>query len=417
MPLIDVKLDCPIHDSARVRQVAEMFDLPWRKKMNEHFVVEIPAVEEPWQIGVIVGPSGSGKTAVARKAFGASIDRGAPWPVDRAVIDCFGDLPIKVITQTLSAVGFSSPPAWIKPYPVLSNGEKFRCNLARALLFAAHCSGSVARPGEVEPTRHLGARASSPAFEREERARTPALPGDSHNLVVFDEFTSVVDRTVARIGSAAVSRALRSRKIKCRFVAVTCHYDVVNWLEPDWVVDMASQSLARGRLRGPAVRLDIRRADRSAWAIFSRHHYLSGNLHRAARCFVAWIDGLPAAFTAVLPFPHPIRPGWREHRTVCLPDFQGIGIGAALSAFVASLYVATGKPYFSTTGHPAVIEHRMHSPLWKMRRKPRTVSRMGASGAGKTGMLSTISVGRVTAGFEYVGPARGEQARAFGIAK
>jgi len=87
-----------------------MFDLPWRKKMCERFTVEVPGITEPWQIGVIVGPSGSGKTAVARKAFGASIDRGAPWPVDRAVIDCIGELLIKLITQTLSAVGFSSPP-------------------------------------------------------------------------------------------------------------------------------------------------------------------------------------------------------------------------------------------------------------------------------------------------------------------
>ncbi|HZK80888.1 MAG TPA: hypothetical protein VFC46_07470, partial [Humisphaera sp.] len=249
------------------------------------------------------------------------------------------------------------------------------------------------------------------------RGRPPSKMRETLNLVVFDEFTSLVDRTVARIGSAAVSRAIRSGKIKCRFVAVTCHYDVVNWLEPDWVVDMASQSLARGRLRRPAVRLDIRRADRSAWAIFSRHHYLSGNLHRAARCYVAWIGDRPAAFTAVLPFPHPIRPGWREHRTVCLPDFQGIGIGAALSAFVASLYVATGKPYFSTSGHPAVIAHRMRSPLWKMRRKPGRVSRMGVSGARKTGMGETMSRSRVTASFEYVGPGRGEEARAFGIAR
>ena len=55
------------------------------------------------------------------------------WPPDRAVIDGFGQRPIKDITHLLTAVGFSSPPSWIKPYRVLSNGEQFRCDLARAL--------------------------------------------------------------------------------------------------------------------------------------------------------------------------------------------------------------------------------------------------------------------------------------------
>jgi GNAT superfamily N-acetyltransferase len=198
-------------------------------------------------------------------------------------------------------------------------------------------------------------------------------------------------------------------------VAVTCHYDVVSWLEPDWVVDMAGQTLARGRLRRPAIRLDIRRADRADWAIFRRHHYLSGNLHRASSCYIAWTEGRPAAFTAVLPFPHPIRPGWREHRTVCLPDFQGVGIGTALGEFIASLYVATGKPYFSTSGHPAVIEHRMHSPLWRTTRKLRLACPRGPNAT--TGMGKSMSRARFTAGFEYVGGVRLDEARMWGIAR
>lgn len=47
-------------------------------------------------------------------------------------------------------------------------------------------------------------------------------------------------------------------------------------------------------------------------------------------------ENRPAAFAGVLPFPHPIRPGWREHRLVCLRDFQGVGIGIALSESIAS---------------------------------------------------------------------------------
>ena len=69
------------------------------------------------------------------------------------------------------------------------------------------------------------------------------------------------------------------------------------------------------------------RVDQSAWKLFKPHHYLDANLHRSAKCFVGMVEGQPAAFVAVLPFPHPSRPGWREHRAVCLPDFQGVGIG------------------------------------------------------------------------------------------
>src|SRR4051794_7191832 len=163
---VDTFVECPVHDSFRVRQVAGMFDMPLGSNGRARFSVELPDLDEPWQIGAIVGPSGSGKSTVARAAYGDALYRGQEWPADSAVVDCFGERPTKAITQMLTAVGFSSPPAWVKPYHVLSNGEKFRCDLARALL----CGGP---------------------------------------LVVFDEFTSVVDRTVAQIGSAAVARAIR----------------------------------------------------------------------------------------------------------------------------------------------------------------------------------------------------------------
>src|SRR5207249_2613105 len=105
--LIHAQLDCPVYDSFRVRQVAGLFDLPLADRCTESFCAEVPGLDEPWQIGLIVGPSASGKSTIARQAFGDRVYAGAPWPSDRAVIDCFGDLPIKQIAQTLTAVGFS----------------------------------------------------------------------------------------------------------------------------------------------------------------------------------------------------------------------------------------------------------------------------------------------------------------------
>jgi ABC-type uncharacterized transport system YnjBCD ATPase subunit len=369
MPIVDALVQCPLHDSFRVRQVAGIFDVTLPTHCQERFKVEVPGGEENWQIGVIVGPSGSGKSSIARQAFGDQVHVAGEWPTDRAVVDGFGDLPIREIVGALTAVGFSSPPSWIKPYAVLSNGEKFRCDLARALL----------------------------------DNRAP--------IAVFDEFTSVVDRTVAKIASAAVAKAIRSGRLNRRFVAVTCHYDVVPWLEPDWVVDMASQSLARGRLCRPHIELQIRRVDRSWWPLFKRHHYLSSELHRAAACFVGLVENSPATFTAVLSFPHPTRPGWREHRTVCLPDFQGIGIGNAMSEFVAGVYRATGKPYYSTTSHPSMIRHRCRSPLWRVTRMPTTLTSTHQDRC----MAASGSAGRLTGGFEYVGPRRDGDARRLGV--
>ena len=60
-------------------------------------------------------------------------------------------------------------------------------------------------------------------------ARALSLDQD---LIVFDEFTSVVDREIAKVSAYAISKAVRRTKKK--FIAVTCHYDVLDWLDPDW---------------------------------------------------------------------------------------------------------------------------------------------------------------------------------------
>ena len=275
------------------------------------------------------------------------------------------------ISGLLSSVGFSSPPAWLKPFRVLSNGEQFRVNLARTL-------------------------------------------AEGNDLAVVDEFTSVVDRQVAQIGSAALAKAVRSSNR--HFVAVACHYDIVDWLQPDWIVDLAKIDkhgrvpLERRSLRRrPDVEVSIRRVGTDRWSLFRPHHYLNRSLHRSAKCFLAEVDGRPAAFTAVLFNAHLSGGWWREHRTVCLPDFQGIGLGNKMSEFVASLFLATGKPYRSTTSHPSMIRHRTRSRLWQTLRIPS----LAAKSTGK--YKDACAVSRMTAGFEYVGPSRSEEAKALKV--
>lgn len=55
------------------------------------------------------------------------------------------------------------------------------------------------------------------------------------DFIVFDEFTSVVDRQVAQTASMAINKAVH--RMDKQFIAVTCHYDVLEWLQPDWVFD------------------------------------------------------------------------------------------------------------------------------------------------------------------------------------
>jgi hypothetical protein len=190
---------------------------------------------------------------------------------------------------------------------------------------------------------------------------------------------------------------------------VTCQSVKQDWLEPDWVYEPHMGTLERGRLRRrPRITLEIIRTTAASWRLFGAHHYLSGELHRSAACYVALLAGRPAAFVAVLPFPHPSKPGWREHRCVCLPDYQGVGIGHALSEFVASLYAAMRRPYRSTTSHPGMIAHRRRSRVWRVTRSP-------SMGHRHRGIRTAGSWGRMVWSFTYAGPARIEEAKGFGL--
>lgn len=370
MPRVDAVVSCPIHDSFRVQQVAGMFDVPLAERLTERFSIEIPDLGDDWQIGLIVGPSGSGKSTIARHLFPAHLTSHFDWAPDRAVIDHFGELPIKSITSLLTSVGFGSPPSWIKPYAVLSNGERFRCDLARAIAQAE--SGDCAS-GE-------------------------------RPLVVFDEFTSVVDRTVARIGSAALAKAIRSAQVRTRFVAASCHYDIEEWLEPDWTLDMSSGSFQRRGLRRPPIELSIFRCERTAWSMFRRHHYLSGSLPRAARCFVACWNDTPVAFCATVSLIGRKR-RWRITRLVTLPDFQGVGIGMRLAEAIGNQHRAAGERLNVTASHPSLLRHCARSPLW------RTVGVRSAGIPGRRFIANYRGAPERTAvSFEYTGGLREQNA-------
>lgn len=358
MPRVDIIRECKIERTPRVLQAEGIFDIPPSERAAQTWAVNLPLDEKDWNIGLIVGPSGSGKTTVAREMFQQSVIDRFDWSESRSVLDDFPrEMSIKDIIELLSSVGFSSPPSWLKPYKVLSTGEQFRVHVARVL-------------------------------------------AENKELAVVDEFTSVVDRTVAQIGSAAVAKAVRRRGQK--LVAVSCHYDIIDWLTPDWIYQPHTNEFAWGsQRRRPPIELQIRRVHRSAWNLFRAYHYLDTNLNPTAQCFVAFWKDTPVAFASFIHMPGVAKNLKREHRTVCLPDFQGVGIGNALSAFIASICKAVGFRYRSVTTNPGMIAARNKSTLWQMARVPSVNAPHGHAAQMKWSLKNR----RCIASFEYVGPA------------
>lgn len=360
MPRLHIERSVAVERTIRGMQLEGLFDVPPSERAAESWDVDLPIDDFEWSVGLISGPSGSGKTTIANEFFPGKIVGNWDWPENAPVVDGFPDMSIKEITMLLSSVGFSSPPSWLKPFRVLSNGEQWRATMARIL-------------------------AEMPEF------------------AVIDEFSSVVDRTVAKIGSAAIAKTVRRRGNKV--ICISCHYDIAEWLEPDWIYDPSSNHFARGDLQRPPIALEIYRVHPDAWHLFRKHHYLNTNLNHAAICFVAFFEGRPAAFTSWLHFVHhQIKDAKRAHRTVCLPDFQGVGIGNALNTYTASLWKAVGFRALSTTSHPAMIGTRNRSPNWKMTKIPHFNSAGGTFAKDKY-LGKSFAKDRWTASFEYVGPA------------
>lgn len=348
---------CSDFNSYRAARVKSLFNV--ETGANFSLEAELDIEGAPWQIGVIVGPSGSGKSSLGRALWGAQALYAPAWPADAPVIDAI--LPsgsFDEVAGALSSVGLGSVPTWLRPYPVLSNGEQFRANLAR-------------------------------------------LAAEAPPQAVMDEFSSVVDRQIAQIGAGAFAKAWR--RTQGQAVLLSCHYDILDWLQPDWVFDTATGQFSRGWLcRRPRIDVELWQTDWRHWPAFEPHHYLKLPKMIAATNYVATVRGQLVAHVGVS-----TRAGMKEARAcrlVVMPEWQGAGVGLRFLDAVCELWRhgqnRYGKPMPTLfhTSHPGLASALRRSSRW---------TQVSASLVGQSKARSAASIAKSAAQHGWANPKAG----------
>ena len=363
---VQVRHSCEDFDSCRAARVKSLFNA--ESGASFKLDADLPVDDPEWSIGLVVGPSGSGKTSIGRQMFGdEAFYTPDGWPDDAPIVDAIGPGDaFDVVTAALGTVGLGSVPAWLRPYHVLSNGERFRADLARIL-------------------------------------------AEAPDRIVIDEFTSVVDRQIAKIGALAFAKGWR--RTSGQAVLLSCHYDIIEWLEPDWVYDTATHEFKRGCLwRRPQYELEIWQTDWRYWDMFEPHHYLKVPHMIASTPYVGTVDGEPVAHLAVSTTAG-VRSA-RASRLVVMPEWQGAGVGTRFLNVVCEMWLQGENRYgkrlttFFHTSHPQLCMALRRDKRWRQTsatlyggNKRRSRQSLGGNQSGYGGHFRAIQ------GFRYFGQA------------
>lgn len=146
---------------------------------------------------LICGNSGSGKSSILRALSRNVLHQHSSYDRDKCVISQFSTLDEKSACELLCGVGLSSVPTWLKKVDQLSNGERARFDVCKAIFDA-----------------------------------------ENYNMdfVIIDEFTSVVNREAAKSMSFSLQRYARQKHLK--LVIASCHYDIIDWIQPNYIFNL-----------------------------------------------------------------------------------------------------------------------------------------------------------------------------------
>jgi energy-coupling factor transporter ATP-binding protein EcfA2/GNAT superfamily N-acetyltransferase len=323
--MASIELKSKILNDKYTEYVYEAFDIQNR----DETLVSVPmnlgeAKNFDWNIGVILGGSGSGKTTILKRMGDV---KKVSFNAEKPLISNFDWLEPKDATLVLTSMGLSSVPTWLRPFHTLSNGEQYRATLAYLV--------ASAKDGEV---------------------------------ILVDEYTSVVDRDVAKAMSFALQKYIR-RENK-RIILASCHYDILEWLMPDWTCSPQKggvlerhEYLRRGR---PQIKLQVSRVEYDTWNLFKKHHYLTEDVNKSCKFLLFEWDSRPIGIVAIINQPRKgCSNGFAISRVVVLPDFQGMGLGVKISEFAGSVIRNQGGVCFIKTVNPALGEYFNNSVNWR----------------------------------------------------
>tara|TARA_R110000803_G_scaffold198572_1_gene262360 strand:- start:6447 stop:7628 length:1182 start_codon:yes stop_codon:yes gene_type:complete len=325
--MAEIKLSHKISNDEYTEYIYNTFDIQDRETTSVTIPMNVGDLSKfDWNIGVIYGSSGSGKSSILNKLGGTRV---IEFDENKSLISNFHWLTPEEAGRVLTSIGLSSIPTWLRPYRLLSNGEKYRAELAYVV--------SSAKEGDT---------------------------------ILIDEYTSVVDRDVAKAMSFALQKYIR-RENK-QLILASCHYDIMEWLLPDWTVSPEKDggTLVRGewlRQSRPDIHLHISRVEAKTWDFFKKHHYLSEEANTAFIFLLYEWNNKPVAIGVV---GRQVGKGhtsaFRGSRTVVLPDYQGLGIGSHISNLQGGIAKNLGAKYFTKTVNPALGEYRNNrSTIWE----------------------------------------------------
>ena len=309
-----IKLKSNIINDDYTNYVYEAFDIQDKEETEVEVSFNLTEAKNfDWNIGVIYGSSGSGKTTILKRMGELSKSN---FDYEKPLISNFDWLEPKDATLLLTSMGLSSVPTWLRPFHLLSNGEQYRAELAYKV--------GKAKDNEV---------------------------------ILVDEYTSVVDRDVAKAMSFALQKYIR--KTNKRIILASCHYDIMEWLMPDWTCSpQKGGALERGdwlRQSRPQIKLQISRVEADTWDFFKKHHYLTEAVNKSCKFLLFEWNNKPVAICAIINQPRGGCPnGMAISRIVVLPDFQGMGLGSKITEFCMAIFVNEGGKLYIKTVNPAL---------------------------------------------------------------